>query len=51
MQLWDTLFVLASKNTGSTPPTARTLQLTGEFLDDVKATYAPVDCGQRYPFW
>lgn len=50
-QLWNTLFALASKNTGGTPPTAKTVQLTQEFLHDVKKTYAPVDCSARYPFW
>jgi hypothetical protein len=50
-QLWNTLFTLASKNTSGTPPTAKTVQLTKEFLGDVKKTYAPVDCGARYPFW
>jgi hypothetical protein len=49
-QLWDTLFDLAAK--GSTgPPSAQTQKLTAEFLGDVKATYAPVDCAARYPFW
>lgn len=49
-QLWDTLFTLAARNTTS-PPTAQSLKLTAEFLHDVKATYAPVDCAGRYPFW
>lgn len=49
-QLWDTLFVLAAKNT-SGPPSAQSRKLTAEFLHDVKTTYAPVDCSVRYPFW
>lgn len=49
-KLWDTLFALASKGrTG--PPSAQTRQLTAEFLGDVRATYRPVDCGRRFPFW
>jgi hypothetical protein len=49
-QLWGTLFTLASENTSS-PPSAQSRKLTAEFLGDVKATYAPVDCSSRYPFW
>lgn len=49
-QLWETLFALASKGSAS-PPSAESRKLTAEFLGDVKATYVPVDCAARYPFW
>jgi hypothetical protein len=50
LQLWDDLFALSAQDATS-KPTAKTQRLTGEFLDDVKETYAPVNCSTRYPFW
>lgn len=49
-QLWNDLFALSAKN-ATVKPTAKTVQLTNEFLGDVRRTYAPVDCSVRYPFW
>lgn len=50
LQLWNDLFALSAKSTASRP-TAKTEQLTREFLGDVRKTYAPVSCSVRYPFW
>lgn len=49
-QLWNDLFSLSARaSTGK--PSAKTQQLTSEFLGDVRKTYAPVNCSVRYPFW
>lgn len=50
VQLWNTLFTLAAKNSSS-PPTAQSRELTSEFLHAVKVTFTPVNCSTRYPFW
>ncbi len=50
LQLWNDLFALSAKNPAS-KPTAKTEQLSREFLADVKRTYTPVDCTARFPFW
>jgi uncharacterized membrane protein len=50
-QLWETLFALSAEANRGKPPDAQGQKLTAEFLHDVKVTYAPVDCAQRYPFW
>jgi hypothetical protein len=50
LQLWNDLFVLSAED-ATARPTAKTQRLVGEFLGDVKKTYAPVDCSKRYPFW
>jgi hypothetical protein len=50
LQLWNDLFALSAQDAAG-KPTAKTERLTGEFLGDVRKTYAPVNCSVRYPFW
>lgn len=49
-QLWYDLFTLSAQD-GNSRPTAKTRQLTSEFLGDVRMTYQPVNCTTRYPFF